>query len=289
MRLIAPRVSVVIPTRDRRELTAEAVASVLAQTWSELELVVVDDGSTDATADHVEALFPDPRLRVVRQGNRGVSAARNRGVRETSGEWVAFLDSDDLWFPPKLERQLAAAGEPPGWAACHTEEIWYRQGRWANPRKIHAKRGGWIFPACLPLCLISPSSILLRRAVFEALGGFDETLPACEDYDLWLRLTAAHPVLLLPERLTVKRNGHPGQLSREHWGLDRFRVRALWKIALDSEIRPEYRARALEELARKAEVVALGAEKRGEAGRAAVFRHSRQEAERCLERMTGGG
>jgi GT2 family glycosyltransferase len=284
-----PRVSVIIPTRDRPELTAEAVASVLAQSWTDLELVVVDDGSTDATADHVEARFRDSRLRVVRQVHLGVSAARNRGVRETSGEWVAFLDSDDLWLPPKVERQLAAADEPPGSAACHTEEVWYRRGRWANPRKAHAKRGGWIFPSCLPLCIISPSSILLRRSVFEALGGFDETFPACEDYDLWLRLTAAHPVLLLSERLTVKRNGHAGQLSQEHWGLDRFRVRALWKVALDPAVRSEYRRQALEEVVRKAGVVALGAEKRGEAGRAAVFRHSQEEAARCLERMTGGG
>lgn len=280
-----PAVSVVIPTRDRRELAAEAVASVLAQTWADLELVVVDDGSADGTAEHLAAAFPDPRLRIVRQENRGVSAARNRGVAETSGEWVAFLDSDDLWLPEKLQRQLAAVAEPPGWAACHTEEVWYRRGRWANPRKVHAKHGGWIFPHCLPLCTISPSSVLLRRDVLASLGGFDESLPACEDYDLWLRLAAFHPVLLLSERLTVKRNGHPGQLSQEHWGLDRFRVRALWKVALDPRVKAEYRRLALEELARKAEVVALGAEKRGETTRAAVFRRSRQEAKRCLEEL----
>lgn len=284
-----PLVSVVVPTRDRRALTAEAVASVLQQTWSDLELVVVDDGSADGTPDHLEAGFPDPRLRVLRQENRGVSAARNRGVQETSGEWVAFLDSDDLWLPEKLERQLAAVGQEPGWDACHTEEVWIRHGRWANPRKAHAKHGGWIFSQCLPLCIISPSSILLRRAVFEALGGFDESLPACEDYDLWLRLCAARPILLLDERLTVKRNGHPGQLSQAHWGLDRFRVRALWKIALDPGVRAAWRIQALEELLRKAEVVVLGAEKRGEWGRAEVFRHSREEAKRWLANLRGEG
>jgi len=284
-----PRVSVVVPTRDRRALTAEAVESVLVQSWGDLELVVVDDGSIDGTADHLEASFQDPRLRVLRQENRGVSAARNRGVRETSGEWLAFLDSDDLWLPGKLERQLAAVEEAPGWEACHTEEVWYRYGRWANPRKVHAKHGGWIFSQCLPLCIISPSSILLRRALFDALGGFDESLPACEDYDLWLRLCAARPVLLLPERLTVKRNGHPGQLSQAHWGLDRFRVRALWKVALDPGVPREWRREALEELVRKSEVVALGAEKRGEKGRAEVFRHSRREAQGWLANLNGAG
>ncbi len=282
-------VSVVLPTRDRCALTAEAVASVLGQTWADLELVVVDDGSADGTPDHLEASFPDPRLRVLRQENRGVSTARNRGVRETAGEWVAFLDSDDLWLPEKLERQLAAVGQEPGWDACHTEEVWIRHGRWANPRKVHAKHGGWIFSQCLPLCIISPSSILLRRALFDALGGFDESLPACEDYDLWLRLCAARPILLLDERLTVKRNGHPGQLSQAHWGLDRFRVRALWKIALDPGVRVAWRVEALEELGRKAEVVVLGAEKRGEWGRAEVFRHSREEAKRWLANLSGEG
>ena len=273
-----PRVSVVIPTRDRLGLVPEAVASVLDQTMGDLELVVVDDGSSDGTARALRERFRDDRLRVVVQEPLGVSAARNRGVRETSGEWVAFLDSDDRWLPRKLERQLAALARSPGHPACYTEEIWYRHGRWANPRKVHAKRSGWIFDRCLALCIISPSSILIRRDVLEELGGFDESLPACEDYDLWLRLSARHPVLLVPERLVVKRNGHPGQLSREHFGLDRFRVRALWKIVYDPGVPDPLRRRALETLARRAAVVAQGARRRGALDRARAFDHSRQEA-----------
>lgn len=281
-----PRVAVVIPTHDRRDFVAEAVASVLGQTAGDLELVVVDDGSTDGTAEVLQACFSDSRLRVVTQENRGVSAARNRGAAETAAPWLAFLDSDDQWLPDKLARQLAVLGEEPDQVACYTDEIWFRRGRWANPRNIHRKHSGWIFEACLPLCIISPSSILLARAVFDALGGFDETMPACEDYDLWLRLTARHPVRFVPERLIVKRNGHPGQLSQAHWGLDRFRVRALWKLALDLDLPEELRCQALEELARKAEVVALGAAKRGAADRAAVFQHSAAEARRCLDRIS---
>ncbi|RMG91174.1 MAG: glycosyltransferase [Candidatus Dadabacteria bacterium] len=280
-----PNVSVVIPTHDRLGLVDEAVASVLEQTFPDLELVVVDDGSTDGTAEHLAARFSDPRLRIVVQENRGASAARNRGAAETSGEWLAFLDSDDRWLPRKLERQLEALAAHPDHPAAYTEEIWYRNGRWANPRKIHAKYSGWIFERCLPLCIISPSSILMRREVFEALGGFDESLPACEDYDLWLRLAARHPVLLVPERLIVKRNGHPGQLSQAHFGLDRFRVRALWKVAYDPEVPDRLRARALETLAEKARVVALGARKRGQTERARVFEHSRQEALAWRERI----
>ncbi|WP_025321592.1 glycosyltransferase family 2 protein [Deferrisoma camini] len=280
-----PRVSVVIPTRDRLGLVDEAVASVLAQTFPDLELVVVDDGSTDGTAEHLARRFPDPRLRVVVQENRGASAARNRGAAETSGEWLAFLDSDDLWRPEKLERQLAALDAHPEVPAAYTEEVWYRRGRWANPRKIHAKHSGWIFERCLPLCIISPSSVILRRGVFEELGGFDESLPACEDYDLWLRLTASHPVLLVRERLIVKRNGHPGQLSQAHFGLDRFRVRALWKVAYDPEMPDDLRAKALETLAAKARVVAQGARKRGARQRAEIFEHSRREALAWLGRI----
>ncbi len=277
-----PSVSVVIPTRNRREFVEEAVASVLGQTHRELELVVVDDGGSDGTAAALGRRFRDPRLRVVEQEHRGVSAARNRGVRETSAEWIAFLDSDDLWLPAKLERQLEALGRRPEHPACYTEEIWYRNGRRVNPRRIHAKYSGWIFDRCLPLCIISPSSILMRRDVFEALGGFDESLPACEDYDLWLRLAARHPVLLVDEPLVVKRNGHEGQLSRAVPALDRFRVRALWKVVYDPALPDPLRRRALEVLAFKARVVAQGARKRGHGERARSFEHSVQEAERWM-------
>ncbi len=275
-----PHVSVVIPTHNRRTLVTEAVASVLAQTHRELELVVVDDGSSDETAGHLRREVRDERLKVLTQENRGVSAARNRGVRETSGEWVGFLDSDDLWLPLKLQRQLEELADHPEIPAVYTEEVWYRDGRWANPRKVHEKHSGRIFRHCLPLCIISPSSVLLRRSVFEELGGFDETLPVCEDYDLWLRLTARHPVRLVRERLIVKRNGHGPQLSQDHWAQDRFRVRALWKLALDPSIPSPLRSEALETAARKSRIVAEGARKRGALSRAEVFDHSEREA-RC--------
>ncbi len=277
-----PGVSVVIPTFNRLSFTTEAVESVLRQTVCDLELVVVDDGSEDGTAEHLRKCFPDPRLRVIGPENLGVSAARNRGARETSGDWVAFLDSDDFWLPRKLERQLQALKDHPGTVACYTEEVWYRNGRWANPRKAHAKHSGWIFSHCLPLCIISPSSVMISRAVFESLGGFDESLPACEDYDLWLRLAARHPVHLVPERLIVKRNGHHGQLSQSFRALDRFRIRALWKVAFDSELPWETRRQALETAAEKSMIVALGAAKRGGYSRAQVFRLSHTEALRWL-------
>ncbi|MBI5441857.1 MAG: glycosyltransferase, partial [Deltaproteobacteria bacterium] len=203
------------------------------------------------------------------------------------GEWLAFLDSDDSWLPAKLERQLAALREHPDHPACYTEEVWYRRGAWANPRAVHAKHSGWIFRECLRLCLISPSSILLRRRLFEELGGFDESLPACEDYDLWLRLSARFPVLLVRERLIVKRNGHEGQLSQAHPALDRFRVRALWKIAFDGSLNAELRTLALESIVLRAGIVAHGAAKRAQTERERVFRYSQEAALRWIDRVQG--
>lgn len=282
-----PEVSVVIPTYNRREFAIEAVSSVLAQSFSSFEMIVVDDGSTDGTADCLRERFDDPRVLILVRERGGVSAARNRGAEAARAPWLAFLDSDDLWQPEKLTNQLAATLQNPDCPASYTEEIWYRNGKWANPRNVHAKHSGHIFSHCLPLCIISPSSILLRREVYRQLGGFDESLPACEDYDLWLRLSARHPVLLVPEKLIVKRNGHEGQLSRDHWGLDRFRVRALWKIAFDETLDAECRREALCWVATKAAVVAEGAAKRGEAERARIFEHSRKEAERWLTQFAG--
>lgn len=281
----AKMVSVIIPTYNRRGFVLEAVGSVLNQTHRELELVVVDDGSSDGTAGYLSDEVKDDRFRLVAQENLGVSSARNRGVAETSGEWLAFLDSDDYWLEEKLEVQLAETLAVDGCHASYTEEIWYRRGRRVNPRNVHSKYSGEIFDKCLKLCIISPSSIMMRRELYEALGGFDETMPACEDYDLWLRLSAANEVHLVKTPLIVKRNGHEGQLSQAHWGLDRFRIRALWKLLYGGGLSTEQQRQALEILSAKAKVVGEGALKRGNVKRGEVFTRSMEEAARWLEKL----
>ncbi len=254
-------ISVIIATYNRAPFVKEAVDSVMGQTFKEWELVVVDDGSTDNTG---ALLAPyGPRLRYVRSEHRGVSAARNLGIGVTSGEWVAFLDSDDLWLPKKLERQMEVIRGHPDAVLCYTDEIWIRNGRRVNPGKRHEKHSGWVFERCLPLCIISPSSAVIRRWVFSEVGVFDEDLPACEDYDLWLRITSKHPVIFLPERLIVKRGGHPDQLSRTHWGLDRFRVAALARLLQGSALSSGQREAVMRELRIKCAIVANGARKRG--------------------------
>ncbi|GIW41111.1 MAG: glycosyl transferase [Candidatus Binatia bacterium] len=283
-------VGVVIPTRDRREMVAEAVVSVLRQTRKPDEIVVVDDGSADGTAEHLRREFGDA-IRVVSTPPRGVAAARNLGVRSVRSRWVAFLDSDDLWLPRKLERQLEYLDRHPELRACQTEEIWYRNGVRVEPRKYHAKPDGDIFFPSLHRCLVSPSAVLLDRALFERLGGFDESLPACEDYDLWLRLGCEERLGLVREPLVVKRGGHPDQLSRRFWGMDRFRVVALLKLLLrEPPLPPAHRRAVREVLERKCGILAAGAEKRGRVEEAERYRAlARLGAARVSEAGEGAG
>ena len=253
-------VSVVIPTFDRGSVLPRALDSVLAQTRPADEILVVDDGSSDGTAALAERY---PTVRWLHGRNRGVSAARNRGIRESRGDWLAFLDSDDGWEPEKLELQLAALATVSDPALVHCDETWIRNGRRVNPRLRHRKRGGWIFRHCLPLCVISPSAAMVHRRVFAEIGEFDEDLPACEDYDLWLRLTSRFPVLYLDRRLVIKHGGHPDQLSRRIPALDRYRIAALIRILESGILSDEDRSAALQTLEGKIEVYAAGARKRG--------------------------
>lgn len=220
--------SVIIPTFNRAAFLREAIDSVLAQTEKDFELIVIDDGSTDHTADLVAAY--GNQVRYLFQPNAGAAAARNLGIRHAAGSFITFLDSDDLWLPRKLERQMEWMAAHPNFLLCYTGEIWIRRGVRVNQKNIHAKSGGWIYPLCLPRCIISPSSVLMRRELFDKAGLFDEQLPICEDYDLWLRVAAPFEVGFIPEPLIVKRGGHSGQLSQREWGIDRYRVKALRKI-----------------------------------------------------------
>jgi hypothetical protein len=175
---------------------------------------------------------------------------------------VAFLDSDDFWLPQKLEQQVMIMDQRPELFVCHTEEIWIRRGVRVNPKKKHKKYSGYIFHYCLPLCVISPSSVMIRRELFEKVGYFDENLPACEDYDLWLRITKDYPVYLIETPLIVKRGGHADQLSQKYWGIDRFRIQALEKLLQTGDLSDEQRTQTLQELRRKCEIVASGCLKR---------------------------
>jgi glycosyltransferase involved in cell wall biosynthesis len=257
-----PKVSVIIPTYDRLSMLKEAVNSVLAQDFEDFELIVVDDGSTDGTADEMKRYGGRVRL-LHHSENKGVSAARNQGILHAKGKYIAFLDSDDLWVKGKLKIQVAFLEDNPHYALCYTDEIWIRRGKRVNPKAKHAKYSGWIFEKCLPLCTISPSSAMMRRSLFSKVGLFDEALPVCEDYDFWLRVSARFPVFFINRKLIIKRGGHPDQLSQRSWGNDGYRVIALEKILSEPFITPEEREMVLKEMKRKCQILSQGFFKRG--------------------------
>ncbi|HTF92599.1 MAG TPA: glycosyltransferase [Verrucomicrobiae bacterium] len=265
---MVPRVSVVIPTYNRWPMLGEAIESVLGQTYPGFELIVVDDGSTDDTVAQLGKYRS--RLRLFSQVRKGVSAARNVGAGEARGSLLAFLDSDDLWRPTKLAFQADFMELHPEIDICQTEEVWIRNAVRVNPRAIHRKPAGDIFLPSLDLCLVSPSAVMMRRDLFVALGGFDEALPVCEDYDLWLRIAIDHQVALIPEPLVIKRGGHADQLSHSVWGMDRFRVIALQKL-LRSDISRARREAAVDVLRRKVRILAHGARKRGKEPEALAY------------------
>ena len=257
-----PIVSVVIPTYNRPGLTVEAVESVLAQTFCDFEIVVVDDGSIDDTAEVVRQIN-DPRFRLLQIDHTGMPGyARNRGVENARGTKVAFLDSDDLWVPVKLERQIAVMLES-SFSLVHTRELWLRDGREISQAGQSHRREGAIFEDSLRKCIIGPSTVMIERPLFERLGGFREDLEIAEDYELWLRLTCREEVGYIDTPFTVKRAGHGEQLSEKYGHIELFRIRALGDL-LDSQFFPEELAEmARNEMARKCVIYAAGARKRG--------------------------
>jgi len=254
-------ISVIIPTHNRSVLVSRAIDSVLAQTEPPDEIIVVDDGSNDDTDVAIQSRFPD--VRYLRQDHLGVSAARNFGIRQAQGDWLAFLDSDDAWFPDKLALQQARIDAHPETRIVHGDEIWVRDGQRVNQMRKHRKHGGWIYARCLPLCVISPSCVMIHREVFDAVGLFDCSLPACEDYDLWLRICSRYPVEYIDRPLITKYGGHDDQLSRRHPAMDRFRIEALLKILGSNHLSTEDHLATEDMLRHKAKVYIDGTRRRG--------------------------
>ena len=266
-------ISVIIPVYNRCRLIDRAIKSVLGQTIPPDEIIVIDDGSTDGTDEVIKNSYPDVIL--LKQENRGVSCARNNGIKNAKGTWVALLDSDDEWLPVKLEKQLLALQENSSSKICHTDEIWIRNGVHVNPMKKHRKYGGNIYKYCLPLCVISPSSIIIHKEIFKDIGLFDENIPVCEDYDLWLRICSRYPVLYLQDKLIKKYGGHDDQLSRQYWGMDRFRIRALEKMINDPVLSEKDRMATVATAINKARILKKG-----------LMKHGREkEAEKMMKKL----
>lgn len=269
-------VSAIIVTYNRAAFLKEAIDSVLAQTYfqknpGDWELLVIDDGSTDGTRELVESYCQrSENIKYHYTEHRGVSLARNLGLNLAQGEFIAFLDSDDLWLKEKIQVQLSYLKAFPEAMFCLTEEIWIRHGRRVNQARKHQKYSGWVLDKVLPLCLLSLSSAMFKRRMFDEIGQFDESLPVCEDYDLGIRIALRYPYHFLSSPLIIKRGGHPDQLSRKYWGMDRWRIQALIK-ALELGVNPDQEKLIKQEIQKKCEVLISGFLKRGKTEEAEYY------------------
>ncbi len=255
-----PLISVIIPIYNRPAQILRSVNSVLDQKYDNFECIVVDDGSTDETPSVLRSF--GEKIKVITIGNKGVSAARNIGVEKSSGDLIAFLDSDDEWKPLKLKKQTEHLLKN-SWQITQTDEIWIRNGSFLNKKKKHTKPEGDIFQKSLELCCVTPSAVLMEKTLFEKYGGFDESLPACEDFDLWIRMSIKEKFGLLNEKLVIKYGGHPDQLSATPT-LDKYRILSLHKIITTTENLSDHHKKAMiENLKKRAEIYSNGAIKRG--------------------------
>ncbi|MFP3984206.1 MAG: glycosyltransferase family 2 protein [Desulfurivibrionaceae bacterium] len=255
-------VSVIIPTYNRRNFLEKAVNSVIDQTLANHEIIVVDDGSTDDSYDFVQSC--GGQVRYIYQGNQGPAAARNAGIRAARYPLLAFLDSDDWFAPHKLETQSKVMTANPGFMISHTEEIWYRQGKYLNQKKKHRKSEGNIFADSLKICSVSMSTVMAKSRLFEMVGLFDEDLPCCEDYDFWLRVSSRFPFKKVAEALTFKEGGRPDEVSALYrLGMDKYRINSILKLLTTEKLSEEQRSLAGAELARKCRIYGRGCHKHG--------------------------
>ena len=254
------KISVIIPTFDRLDLLKRAIDSVLNQSIKPYDIIVVDDGSTDGTSDMIQQKYRS--IKLIQQKNSGVSAARNNGIKNAQGNWIALLDSDDEWKENKLEEQINKLIDNPKFNFCHTNEIWIRNGIRINQKKRHKKYGGFIFDKCLDICRISPSSVLFNKNILNHVGWFDDKLPVCEDYDLWLRITADYEILFIDKPLIVKYGGHNDQLSNSVEAIERFRIKALQSLLENSDLSKNNRIHAIEMIIKKLNIYLKGLVKR---------------------------
>ena len=255
------KVSVIIPTLNRINTLQRAIDSVIAQSFKSIEIIVVDNGSSDGSVKMLKKYYPTAKL--IHEHKSGVSASRNKGIKYAKSPWIAFLDSDDAWDQKKLEKQINLLhNSHDKYRLIHTNEIWIRNGKRINQMKKHQKFGGYIFNECLSLCCISPSSVLIDRSIFDDMGLFNENLPVCEDYDMWLRICSKEEVLFLDEKLTLKYGGHKDQLSKSYWGMDRFRVNSIENLILNYDLNTDQKNKSMATLIKKLKIIINGAKKR---------------------------
>ena len=230
------KISVVIPTLNRINTLQRALDSVINQTYKPAEIIVVDNGSSDGTLKFLREQYP--KITILTENKIGVSSARNKGIKNSINQWIALLDSDDAWHPRKLEIQTSMLDSAlKEYNLIHTDEVWFRNNKHINQMKKHKKQGGYIFERCLSLCCISPSSVLFKKNILDKVGLFDESLPVCEDYDMWLKICSSE-------------------------GMDRFRIKSIENIIKNFDLTYNQKKQAKKELIKKLKIIINGAFKR---------------------------
>ena len=267
--MLSAPVSVIIPTYNRSSLLSRAVDSVLRQTLPCKELIVIDDGSTDDTADLVASISDCSKhlpceIRYLKTENMGPGAARNRGVNAATQPYIAFLDSDDHWHKRKIEQQYSALKENPEYRISHTKEKWLRRGAHLNQKKIHIPRQGNIFAHCLQLCAVGMSTVMVDKSLIKEKGMFNENLRCCEDFDLWLKISSSEEFLLIDAPLTVKEGGREDQVSYQYRvGMDKLRIEAIVDLISNTRLIDEQLHLAYKELQKKSEIYGKGCVRHG--------------------------
>jgi glycosyltransferase involved in cell wall biosynthesis len=296
------RVSVVLSTYNKREMVAEALDSVLAQTYKDCEVLLVDDGSTDATPAYLFARFgAQPKaqkivsamnptsMRPFKHGftsngttivyhyitNRGLSAARNWGIQLTRSRHIALLEAEDVWNSRHLETHMRFHKDHPGAMVTRVGERCGKAAEKSRAAKTTLGPSGWIFEQAVHSSPMCTSTALIRKTCFQECGAFDENLPACEDYDLWLRLAARYPIYGL-EGATVTRRSPRRDSSSRSWSWDRFRVYALEKAFQSGHLSSTQRFLVAEEIVRKCERLVDGFRRHKSAERSNFYERKRK-------------
>lgn len=265
-------VSVIIPVLNRHNTIQTAIDSVTRQTMPASEIIVIDDGSSP------QITHKNTPARIIRHTtNQGVSAARNTGIHASKSDWIACLDSDDVWHPTHLEKLLQYLTDNPLYRWAQSNEQWIRNGHHLNKKRYHKKPIDWGFLASLDRCIVTPSAVIIHRSMFDEFGVFNTNLPACEDYDLWLRFFLYRPIGYCQETTVTKYGGHNDQLSTTIHALDHYRVYSLIQL-LQKNLPRDYRAKTIDVALKKLAILIHGAKKRNHI-------HSLSNYQRLIEKI----
>lgn len=255
-------------------MVLKAIESVKTQTYTPFEIIIIDDGSTDGTS----TLFPISGVFYFKVEHCGFPGkVRNIGVEKSTGDYIAFLDSDDIWHKEKLEKQTVFINSKPKCQLLHTKEKWIMNSKVISQKKRKHNRSGNVFLDSLQGCILGPSTVLMKRALYEQFGGFNETIEVGEDYDLWLRITDREEIDYIDDELITKNAGHGDQLSFKYGFIEPFKIDVLENLIQTHSFREENFKQVVRALLLKYDIVINGCLKRSNEKEALLYQNRRKQ------------